>query len=276
MSMKRFNPVTSSMRQTVLLDRSDLWKGKPEKSLSVGVTRISGRNNQGRLSLFHRGGGHKKKYRYISFIRTDRTQGEVLRIEYDPKRSANIALIRNSIGELFYILAVDGIKIGDYLAVGPNVDVRLGNVLPLSNIPIGTTISNVELIPGKGAQFIRSAGSFGQLIQKKSDGYALIRLASGEIRMVLQGCQACIGIVSNPDHKNQVIGKAGRSRWMGRRPIVRGVAMNPVDHPHGGGEGKTSGGRPSVTPWGIPTKGKPTRSVRRKNRYIVQRITGRM
>lgn len=272
MVLKRYKPTTPSMRSTILVDKSSLWKGKPVKSLSKGVMRINGRNNQGRQTLFHRGGGHKKKYRNISFILNNLVQGEIIRLEYDPKRTSFIALVKDDCGKLFYTLALNGLNVGDKISYGSDIDIRTGNTLPLLNIPVGTVINNIEIIPGKGGQLVRSAGCSSQLIQKREDGYVLIRLPSGEIRMVLGKCNATIGTISNIDNKNKIMGKAGRSRWMGRRPIVRGVAMNPVDHPHGGGEGKTSGGRPSVTPWGLPTKGKPTRSVRKKNSLILERV----
>lgn len=271
MALKKFNPVTPSQRELIIVDRSELWKGKPEKSLTVGIKNSGGRNNLGRITSWHRGGGHKKKYRLIDFKRNlwD-IEATVERIEYDPNRTAFIALIRYDNGDLSYILAPQRLAAGDKVVAGEKADIKPGNALPLKNIPVGTILHNVEMKAGKGGQIARSAGSYVQLVGKDS-GYALLRLRSGEVRLVRAECMATVGAVSNPDHQNVNYGKAGRMRWLGRRPVVRGVAMNPIDHPHGGGEGKTSGGRHPVTPWGKPTKGKRTRSNKATGKYIVRR-----
>lgn len=271
MALKTFNPTTPSQRELVLVDKSHLWKGKPEKSLVKGLTKTGGRNNYGRITARHRGGGHKRKYRLIDFGRRKfNVEATVERIEYDPNRSSFIALIKYTDGELAYILAPQKLGVGDKVVSGEKVDVLPGNAMPLASIPIGTIVHNVEMKPGKGGQIGRSAGAYVQLIGKDA-GYALLRLRSGEIRMIRAECMATIGAVSNPDHQNVNYGKAGRKRWLGRRPTVRGVAMNPVDHPHGGGEGKTSGGRHPVTPWGVSTKGKKTRVNRASDKFIVRR-----
>lgn len=271
MALKQFNPITPSLRELVLVDRSDLWKGKPLKKLTRGLTKTGGRNNSGRITSWQRGGGHKQLYRIVDFKRNRfDVAGEVERIEYDPNRSAFLALIKYDDGENGYILAPQKLKIGDKIISGNDVDIVIGNNLPLKNIPVGTTIHNVEMKPGKGGQIARSAGCSVDLVGKDA-GYAQIKLRSGELRMVLLECRATIGVVSNPDHQNINTGKAGRNRWKGWRPHVRGVAMNPVDHPHGGGEGKTSGGRHPVTPWGFPTKGKKTRKNKRTSRFIIKR-----
>lgn len=271
MALKKFNPVTPSQRALVIVDRSELWKGKPEKSLTVGISKTGGRNNLGRTTSWHRGGGHKRKYRLVDFKRKVwDIEATVERIEYDPNRTAFIALIRYENGDLSYILAPQRLIIGDKVVAGEKVDIKPGNALPLKNIPVGTILHNIEMKVGKGGQIARSAGSYVQLVGKDS-GYALLRLRSGEVRLVRAECMATIGAVSNPDHQNVNFGKAGRMRWLGRRPVVRGVAMNPIDHPHGGGEGKTSGGRHPVTPWGKPTKGKRTRSNKATGKYIVRR-----
>lgn len=271
MALKKFNPVTPSTRELVLVDRSDLWKGKPEKTLTVGKSSSGGRNNLGRITSRFMGGGHKRKLRVIDFKRRKSdVSATVQRIEYDPNRSAFIALIRYNDGELSYILAPQRLEKGDVVVSGERVDIKPGNAMPLKNIPVGTIIHNVEFKPGKGAQIARSAGSYAQLTGKDS-GYVLIRMRSGEVRTVPADCYATIGAVSNPDHQNVNYGKAGRMRWLGRRPHNRGVTMNPVDHPHGGGEGKTSGGRHPVTPWGKPTKGKKTRHNKSTDKYIVRR-----
>ncbi|MFV9876172.1 MAG: 50S ribosomal protein L2 [Rickettsiales endosymbiont of Dermacentor nuttalli] len=271
MVLKKFRPTTPSQRELVLVDKSNLWKGKPVKSLTHGKNSTGGRNNLGRTTSWHRGGGHKKRYRIVDFKRNKLdTEAIVERIEYDPNRTAYIALIKYSDGVLSYILAPQKLEIGDKVIAGSNVDIKIGNALPMYNIPVGTILHNVELKPLKGGQLARSAGSYVQLIGKDA-GYALLRLRSGEVRMVRSNCMATIGAVSNADHQNKNYGKAGRMRWLGCRPTVRGVAMNPVDHPHGGGEGKTSGGRHPVTPWGKPTKGKRTRSNKSTSKYIVRR-----
>ena len=270
MALKTYRPVTPSMRQLVLVDRSELWRGKPVKALTEGLSKSGGRNNLGRITAWHRGGGHKRRYRLIDFKRRKfGVPGLVERLEYDPNRSAFIALIKYADDELAYILAPQRLQPGDRVIADERVDVKAGNAAPLKNSPIGTILHNVELKPGKGGQLARSAGTYVQLVGRDSD-HAQLRLSSGEIRRVRAECMASIGAVSNPDHQNINYGKAGRMRWLGRRPTVRGVAMNPVDHPHGGGEGRTSGGRHPVTPWGKPTKGARTRSKRKSNQMIVR------
>ncbi len=270
MALKKYKPRTPSLRQLVTVDRSGLWKGKPVKTLTVGLTKSGGRNNNGRVTAFNRGGGHKRTYRKIDFKRTKfDMKATVERLEYDPNRTAFIALIKYEDGELAYILAPQRLNVGDSVIAGEKVDVKPGNAMPLRSIPIGTIVHNVELKVGKGGQIARSAGTYVQFIGR-DQGYALLRLRSGETRMVRAECMATIGSVSNSDHSNINLGKAGRSRWLGRRPNVRGVVKNPVDHPHGGGEGRTSGGRHPVTPWGKPTKGKKTRSNKTTDKYIVR------
>ena len=270
MALKHFKPTTPGQRQLVLIDRSELHKGKPVKTLTEAKSAATGRNNMGRVTAFQRGGGHKKAYRVIDFKRNKTDMPAVVeRLEYDPNRSAFIALIKYTDGELAYILAPQRLSAGDTVISGERVDIKPGNAMPLGNIPIGTIVHNVEMKVGKGGQIGRSAGAYVQLVGKDS-GYAQLKLRSGELRMVPARCMATIGAVSNPDHQNEVIGKAGRNRWKGKRPHVRGVAMNPVDHPHGGGEGKTSGGRNPVTPWGQPTKGYKTRNPKKKNKLIIR------
>jgi large subunit ribosomal protein L2 len=255
----------------VLIDRSALWKGKPERSLTEGLHGTGGRNNAGRVTARRRGGGHKRRYRLVDFKRRKfDVPATVERLEYDPNRTAFIALVRYDDGDLSYILAPQRLSVGDSVVAGTAVDIKPGNALPMQNIPVGTIIHNVEMKPGRGGQIARSAGTYAQLIGK-DQGYAQLRLSSGELRVVRAECLATIGAVSNPDQQNIKIGKAGRSRWLGKRPSVRGVAMNPVDHPHGGGEGKTSGGRHPVTPWGKPTKGKRTRNNKKTDRLIMRR-----
>ncbi len=270
MALKKFNPTTPGQRQLVIVDRTGLWKGKPVKTLTEGLSQSGGRNNHGRITAYNRGGGHKRTYRKIDFKRTKfDVSGVVERIEYDPNRTAYIALIKYDDGELAYILAPQRLAAGDKIISSGSADVKPGNAMPLSAIPIGTIIHNVEMKPGKGGQIARSAGTYAQLVGR--DGtYAILRLNSGEQRLILASCMATIGAVSNPDNSNIKLGKAGRSRWMGRRPSVRGVAMNPVDHPHGGGEGRTSGGRHPVSPWGKPTKGKRTRSNKTTDKFIMR------
>jgi large subunit ribosomal protein L2 len=271
MALRSFKPVTPSQRQLVIVDRSELWQGKPVKSLTDGLRKTGGRNNHGHITSWQKGGGHKRRYRVVDFRRRKfDVPATVERLEYDPNRTAFIALIRYADGELSYILAPQRLKAGDVVISGNKVDVKPGNAMPLKNIPVGTIVHNVEMKIGKGGQIARSAGTYVQLVGR-DQGMALLRLSSGEVRMVSADCMATIGAVSNPDEQNIVIGKAGRSRWLGRRPHVRGVAMNPIDHPHGGGEGRTSGGRHPVTPWGISTKGKKTRKNKRTNRWIVRR-----
>ncbi len=271
MALKTYKPTTPSRRQLVLVDRSALWKGKPVKTLTEGLARKGGRNNVGRITARRIGGGHKRTLRKIDFKRTKfDVRATVERLEYDPNRSAFIALLRYEDGEQAYILAPQRVRPGDTVIAGERVDVKPGNAMPMRNIPVGTIIHNVEMKPGKGGQIARAAGAYVQLVGKDA-GYALLRVASGEQRMVRAECMATIGAVSNPDNKNIKLGKAGRKRWMGKRPSVRGVAMNPVDHPHGGGEGRTSGGRHPVTPWGKPTKGKRTRSKNHSDFYLIRR-----
>lgn len=272
MALKKFNPVTPSLRGLVQVDKSDLWKGRPYKPLTEGLTKTGGRNNTGRITSWHRGGGHKRLYRVIDFKRNKiGVPATVERLEYDPNRTAFIALIRFDDGGYAYILAPQKINVGDVVISSPDADIKVGNCLPLKNIPVGTVLHNVEMKPGKGGQIARSAGAYVQLAGKDS-GYAQIKLRSGELRLVPLECKATIGSVSNADHQNENYGKAGRMRWLGFRPVVRGVAMNPVDHPHGGGEGKTSGGRHPVTPWGKPTKGKKTRNRKKpSSKMIIKR-----
>ena len=273
MALKKYNPTTPSQRGLVRVDRSDLWKGKPYKSLTKGLTKTGGRNNRGRITSRHIGGGHKRLYRMIDFKRNKLDcMATVERIEYDPNRSAHIALIKYEDGVFSYILAPAKIKAGDQIISSADADIKVGNCLPLKNIPVGTMVHNVEMKPGKGGQIARSAGASVSLAGKDS-GYAQIKLSSGELRVVPLDCMATIGTLSNADKKNTIVGKAGRSRWLGKRPHVRGVAMNPVDHPHGGGEGKTSGGRHPVTPWGKPTKGKKTRKNKLTSKFILKRRT---
>ena len=271
MALKKYKPNTPAMRGLVLVDRTELWKGKPIKSLTEGLNKTGGRNNKGRVTSRRRGGGHKRLYRVIDFKRTKfDVPATVQRLEYDPNRSAFIALIKYEDGEQAYILAPQRLGVGDKVEAGVGADIKPGNALPLANIPVGTLVHNVEMKPGKGGQMARSAGTYVQLVGRDR-GHAILRLASGEVRLVRSECMASIGAVSNPDQQNIKIGKAGRNRWLGKRPHVRGVVMNPVDHPHGGGEGKTSGGRHPVTPWGKPTKGKRTRNNKKTDRLIVRR-----
>ena len=271
MALKNYNPTSPGRRSLVSVDKSDLWKGKPEKSLTEGLRSKGGRNNQGRITARRRGGGHKRRYRVIDFKRNRfDIPATVERLEYDPNRSAFIALIRYEDGKIAYILAPQRLQGGDQVLSGERADIKPGNAMPMANIPVGTIIHNVEMKVGAGGQIARSAGSYVQLIGK-DQGYAQLRLGSGEIRMVRAECMATIGAVSNPDQANIKLGKAGRNRWLGKRPSVRGVAMNPVDHPHGGGEGRSSGGRHPVSPWGVPTKGKRTRSNKKTDRLIMRR-----
>lgn len=276
MALKKYNPTTPSQRGLVRVDRSDLWKGGPQKQLTEGISKTGGRNNRGRITSRHIGGGHKKLYRIIDFKRNKfDSVATIERIEYDPNRTAYIALIKYEDGVLAYILAPAKLKEGDKIVSGnseSDIDIKIGNSLPLKNIPVGTVIHNVEMKVGKGGQIARSAGASVSLAGKDS-GYAQLKLASGELRLVPLGCMATIGTLSNADKKNTIIGKAGRNRWLGNRPHVRGVAMNPVDHPHGGGEGKTSGGRHPVTPWGKKCKGKKTRKNKLTSKFILKRRT---
>ncbi len=271
MALKKYNPTTPGRRGLVLVDRAGLWKGDPVKALTEGLTKKGGRNNTGRITARRRGGGHKRLYRMVDFKRRKfDVPAKVLRLEYDPNRTAFIALIEYQDGEISYILAPQRLETGDTVISGAKADIKPGNALPLASIPVGTIVHNVEMKPGKGGQIARSAGTYVQLVGRDA-GHALLRLGSGEVRMVRADCMATIGAVSNPDQANIKLGKAGRKRWLGKRPSVRGVAMNPVDHPHGGGEGRTSGGRHPVTPWGRPTKGAKTRHNKRTDRLIVRR-----
>lgn len=270
MALKTYKPTTPGQRQLVLVDRSGLYKGKPVKALTEGLVSKGGRNNLGRVTVRFRGGGHKKAYRLIDFKRRKfDVVGTVERLEYDPNRTAFIALVKYADGDLSYILAPQRLAAGDTVVSGQSVDVKPGNAMPLAAMPVGTIIHNVELKPGKGGQIARSAGAYAQLVGR-DQGMAILRLNSGEQRLVQGSCMATVGAVSNADHLNESLGKAGRTRWMGFRPHNRGVAMNPVDHPHGGGEGRTSGGRHPVTPWGKPTKGKKTRSNKSTDKFIMR------
>ena len=271
MALKQFKPNTPGQRGLVLVDKSDLYKGKPVKKLTEGLNKAGGRNNSGKITMWQRGGGHKRRYRIIDFKRnkTDLI-GIVERIEYDPNRTAYIALIKYEDNEYRYIIAPQRLAVGDKIISASKADIKPGNSMPLTAVPVGTIIHNVELKPGKGGQLARSAGSYVQLIGKDLS-YSILRLTSGEVRFVLSSCKCTIGAVSNPDNQNTNLGKAGRNRWLGKRPSVRGVAMNPVDHPHGGGEGRTSGGRHPVTPWGKPTKGYRTRNNKRTDKLIIRR-----
>ncbi|ARN85325.1 50S ribosomal protein L2 [Candidatus Nucleicultrix amoebiphila] len=269
MALKQFKPVTPGQRQLILVDRSGLWKGRPEKSLTEGMTKTGGRNNNGHITTRHIGGGAKRLYRKIDFKRRkDDVFAVVERIEYDPNRSAFIALIRyQSDSTLAYILAPQRLAVGDKVVSGDRVDIKPGNALPLKSIPVGTIVHNVEMKAGKGGQLARSAGTYAQIVGRDL-GLIQLRLSSGELRVVPGDCRASIGAVSNPDQKNISIGKAGRNRWFGIRPTVRGIAMNPVDHPHGG---RTNGGRHPVTPWGIATKGRKTRHKKPSDKHIISR-----
>ncbi len=269
MALKNYKPTTPGQRQLVLVDRSALYKGAPVKALSEGKPATGGRNNNGRITSRFRGGGHKKSYRIIDFKRRKMdVAAKVERLEYDPNRTAFIALVTYDDGEQAYILAAQRMAVGDVVIAGEHVDVKPGNAMPAGNIPVGTIVHNIEMKIGKGGQIARSAGSYAQIVGRDGE-YVILRLNSGEQRLIHGRCMATIGAVSNPDHMNISIGKAGRTRWLGRRPHNRGVTMNPVDHPHGGGEGRTSGGRHPVTPWGFPTKGKKTRKNKSTTKFIV-------
>ena len=271
MALKTYNPTSPGRRQLVSVDRSSLWKGDPVKKLTEGLTKKGGRNNTGRTTAFHRGGGHKRAYRMVDFKRIKfNVEGTVERLEYDPNRTAFIALVTYADGEQAYILAPQRLAAGDKVISSDGaVDVKPGNAMPLERMPVGTIVHNVELKPRKGGQIARSAGAYAQYVGR-DQGMAILRLNSGEQRLVHGTCLATVGAVSNQDHSNTSIGKAGRARWLGKRPVTRGVAMNPVDHPHGGGEGRTSGGRHPVSPWGKPTKGKRTRSNKSTDKFIVR------
>lgn len=275
MGIKHFKPTSPGRRGMSVLTTDDLTRKKPEKRLTKGLRKRGGRNNAGRITSRHRGGGHKRIYRMIDFKR-DKTDvpARVAALEYDPNRSARIALLHYADGEKRYIIAPLNLKVGDEVLSGPSADIKPGNAMPLRFIPLGTIVHNVELTKGRGGQLIRGAGTGAQLMAKEGD-YAQLRLSSGEVRMIHLDCRATVGQVGNPDHENISLGKAGRSRWLGRRPRVRGVAMNPVDHPHGGGEGKSSGGRHPSTPWGKPTKGYKTRRQKPSDRYIIRRRRAR-
>ena len=270
MALKTYKPATPGLRQLIIVDRSELYKGNPEKSLTVGLTKSGGRDNFGHVTSRRIGGGHKRKYRVIDFKRNKfDCEATVERIEYDPNRTSFIALINYEDGEKAYILAPQRLKAGDKVISSEKADIKPGNAMPLKSMPVGTIVHNVELKVGKGGQLVRSAGCYAQVVGKDA-GYAQLKLSSGELRIVREECLATVGAVSNPDNQNVSLGKAGRARWQGARPVSRGVAMNPVDHPHGGGEGRTSGGRHPVTPWGKPTKGAKTRSNKKTDRFIMR------
>ena len=270
MALKTYKPATPGLRQLIIVDRSELYKGNPEKSLTVGLTKSGGRDNFGHVTSRRIGGGHKRKYRVIDFKRNKfDCEATVERIEYDPNRTSFIALINSEDGEKAYILAPQRLKAGDKVISSEKADIKPGNAMPLKSMPVGTIVHNVELKVGKGGQLVRSAGCYAQVVGKDA-GYAQLKLSSGELRIVREECLATVGAVSNPDNQNVSLGKAGRARWLGARPVSRGVAMNPVDHPHGGGEGRTSGGRHPVTPWGKPTKGAKTRSNKKTDRFIMR------
>jgi large subunit ribosomal protein L2 len=271
MALKTYKPTSASRRQLVQVDKSELWKGAPEKTLTEGKRRTGGRNNLGRITGRNKGGGHKKRYRIIDWKRDKwDVEGTIARLEYDPNRSAFIALVEYADGEKRYIIAPQRISAGDKIIAGEKADIKPGNAMKLRSMPVGTIIHNIEMKPGKGAQMARSAGTYGQLAGRER-GFAQIKLASGELRVVSSECMATVGAVSNPDHMNTVLGKAGRNRWKGRKPHVRGVAMNPIDHPHGGGEGCTSGGRHPVSRWGQLAKGFKTRHNKRTDKFIIRR-----
>jgi len=274
--MKVYKPTSPGQRGRITTSRAHLWNGRPEKALTSGMRKRGGRNNAGRITVWHKGGGHKRLYRVIDFKRDlEGTKGVIRRLEYDPNRTTHIALVDYEGGHKSrYVLAPHGARAGDSMESGPESDIKIGNALPLKNIPLSTTIHNIELVPGRGGQMCRSAGSAATLVKKGDDGYCVVRLPSGEQRLVLEGCKATIGMLSNRGHQNRVIGKAGATRWLGIRPTTRGVAMNPIDHPHGGGQGRTTGGggrRPGCTPWGIHTKGHRTRNNKRTDRFRVSR-----
>lgn len=273
MGVKKYKPTSAGRRSMTVLDGADITKDSPERGLVEKLTKSGGRNHHGHVTARHRGGGHKRRYRQVDFKRDKLgVPAKVAAVEYDPNRTANLALLVYADGEKRYILCPNGLNVGDEVVSSAHADIKPGNFLKLKYIPLGTLIHNVELRPGKGGQVIRSAGTSGQLMAKEGK-YALLRMFLGELRQILMECRATIGTVGNSDHANVRLGKAGRSRWLGRRPSVRGVAMNPVDHPHGGGEGRSSGGRHPVSPWGFPTKGKKTRRNKATNKFIVKRRT---
>lgn len=270
MALNTYKPTSAGRRQLILVDKSELYKGKPEKSLTKGISKTGGRDNYGHVTSRRIGGGHKRSYRVIDFKRNKfDCEATVERIEYDPNRTAFIALISYSDGEKAYILAPQRLKAGDKVVSASKADIKPGNAMPLKNMPVGTIVHNIELKSGKGGQLVRSAGCYAQVVGKDA-GYVQLKLNSGELRVVREECLATVGAVSNPDNQNVSLGKAGRNRWLGNRPVSRGVAMNPVDHPLGGGEGRTSGGRHPVTPWGKPTKGAKTRSNKKTDRFIMR------
>ena len=269
MALKTYNPTTPSQRGLILVDKSALWKGKPVKALTEGKRNTGGRNNKGHVTSRGIAGGHKQRYRYVDFKRRKwDMEATVERLEYDPNRTAFIALVRYADDEIAYILAPQRLAVGDTVVAGEQVDIKPGNAMPIGNMPVGTIVHTVELKIGRGGAMARSAGTYAQIVGR-DQGYVTLRLNSGEQRLVHGQCFATVGAVSNPDHMNISVGKAGRTRWLGRRPHNRGVTMNPIDHPHGGGEGRTSGGRHPVTPWGKPTKGAKTRSNKRTDAFIV-------
>lgn len=271
MSLKKFKPTSPGQRTLIIEDRRGLWKGRPFKKLTVGLHQKGGRNNLGRKTARSRQGGHKRLYRFVDFRRKNSgVSAEVLRVEYDPNRSAYILLVRYEDGAFSYVLAPQRVSVGDKIMAGEGVDIKPGNALPLSSIPIGTLVHNVELKPGRGGQLARSAGAYARVVSR-DQGYVVLALPSGEQRRILSSCMATVGVVSNPDHGNINLGKAGRNRWRGVRPHCRGVAMNPVDHPHGGGEGRTSGGRHPCSPSGLPTKGRKTRSRKKLSSMFIVR-----
>ena len=271
MGLKTYNPTSPGRRQLITTDRSELWNGAPVKALTEGLTKKGGRNNHGRITAFHRGGGHKRSYRIVDFRRVKfDAVGTVERLEYDPNRTAFIALVKYEDGELNYIIAPQRLAAGDKVVSSLQAaDIKPGNAMPLERMPVGTIVHNVEMKPRKGGQIARSAGAYAQYVGRDA-GWAILRLNSGEQRRVHGTCLATVGAVSNQDHANISIGKAGRNRWLGKKPVNRGVTMNPVDHPHGGGEGRTSGGRHPVTPWGKPTKGRKTRKNKRTQKMILR------
>lgn len=270
MALNTYKPTSAGRRQLILVDKSELYKGKPEKSLTKGLSKTGGRDNYGHVTSRRVGGGHKHSYRMIDFKRKKMDiEATVERIEYDPNRTAFIALISYNDGEKAYILAPQRLKAGDKVISSARADIKPGNAMPLKNMPVGTIVHNIELRAGKGGQLVRSAGCYAQVVGKDA-GYVQLKLSSGELRIVREECLATVGAVSNPDNQNVSLGKAGRNRWLGNRPVSRGVAMNPVDHPLGGGEGRTSGGRHPVTPWGKPTKGAKTRSNKKTDRFIMR------
>ena len=270
MALKHYNPTSPAQRGLILVDKSSLWKGKPVKVLTEGKHKTGGRNNKGHVTSRGIAGGHKQRYRYVDFKRRKwDMEATVERLEYDPNRTAFIALVKYEDGELNYILAPQRLAVGDKVVAGKKVDVKPGNAMELSQMPVGTIIHNVEMKPGKGGQIARSAGTYAQLVGRDR-GLVIVRLNSGEQRYIRGECMGTVGAVSNPDNANQNLAKAGRNRWLGKRPLTRGVAKNPVDHPHGGGEGRTSGGRHPVTPWGKPTKGARTRNNKATDKMIIR------